>query len=198
MFTGIVEGIGIVESLTFEGQNLRIGITSEFTADLYVDQSIAHNGICLTVESIKGNRYQVVAVLETLRRTNLKDVQVGSKLNLERSVTNQQRLDGHIVQGHVDTTLRCIEKYSEGGSWIFSFEYADEHHNLLVDKGSVCINGTSLTVISPENNAFKVAIIPYTYEHTSFSELSPDQMVNIEFDIIGKYVQRNLSNYIKK
>lgn len=190
MFTGIVEEIGRVISLDREGDNLKIGIETPFLNDLKVDQSIAHNGICLTVEALSSDHYTVVAIDETLSKTNLSSVELGDDINLERCMIAGDRLDGHIVQGHVDQTAECKSVTEKNGSWEFTFEYDSKQGNITVEKGSVCINGVSLTVFDSKSNQFSVAIIPYTFEHTNFRNLSEGDQVNLEFDIIGKYVQK--------
>ncbi len=191
MFTGIVETLGIVTHLSKNQGNLDITIEAPFTNELKTDQSIAHNGICLTVVGIEGNKYTVTAINETLEKTNLKNLKIGDILNLERSMLMNGRLDGHIVQGHVDQTAICKTIESTEGSWLFTFEYDNTiGNNITVEKGSVCVNGVSLTVVSSTLNSFSVAIIPYTFEHTSFRSLKQNDSVNIEFDIIGKYVAR--------
>lgn len=192
MFSGIVEAVGIVEEIEIDGSNKRFTVTSEISKDTYIDQSITHNGVCLTVVKSDSNTHTVVAIHETLIKSNLDTLEVGSLVNLEKSITANKLLDGHIVQGHVDTTATCQSIKDVDGSWYFTFEHDGSNANLLVDKGSVTINGVSLTVIDPTRNAFSVAIIPYTYEHTNFKEIKSESKVNIEFDIIGKYVARQL------
>ncbi|TAH44344.1 MAG: riboflavin synthase [Bacteroidetes bacterium] len=193
MFTGIIEAIGKITALKKEDTNLRISISSPFTSELKIDQSIAHNGICLTVVNISDDVYDVVAIDETLRRTNLGLQKVGSKINLERCMKIGDRLDGHMVQGHVDTTATVLSVAEQGGSWIYSFEYPALAGHITVEKGSICVNGVSLTVVDSIKNTFSVAIIPFTREHTNFSELQKGDKVNIEFDVIGKYVARIMS-----
>ena len=195
MFSGIIEEAASVVALRNELDNLHITMQCSFTNELKIDQSVAHNGVCLTVVSIDGNRYTVTAIKETLDKSNLGRLQVGSKVNLERSMMMNGRLDGHIVQGHVDQTAVCAEVKENNGSWYFTFEYVYDsvmakRGYLTVDKGSVTVNGVSLTVCNPTNNSFQVAIIPYTYEHTNFHQIEVGTVVNIEFDIIGKYVSR--------
>lgn len=196
MFAGIIECMGKVVSIESEGTNRHFLIESDIASQLHIDQSIAHNGVCLTVvDLLPKNTYKVTAIKETLEKSNLGLLISGSKVNLERSIKLDSRIDGHHVQGHVDTTAKCILVNEVGGSWYYTFHYAEEHANLLVNKGSVSINGVSLTVIDPTHNSFKVAIIPYTYEHTIFHLLKEGDYVNIEFDILGKYVARNLEYY---
>lgn len=198
MFSGIVEEAAQVVALKKEQENLHITMTCSFANELKIDQSVAHNGVCLTVVSKTDDSYTVTAIQETLQLTNLGFLEPGSKVNLERSMMMNGRLDGHIVQGHVDQTAICTEIKEADGSWYFTFEYPfnkemAKRGYLTVDKGSVTVNGVSLTVVSPTDNSFKVAIIPYTYEHTNFHQLKVGSVVNIEFDIIGKYVSRMLS-----
>lgn len=195
MFTGIIESLGEVSKIEHEGDNVHFTIKTALAKESYIDQSIAHNGVCLTVVHIEDDSYVVTAIKETLDVSNLKDWKVGSLVNLERCMLPNTRLDGHFVQGHVDTTTTCINVESLDGSWYFTFELKDEFKTLLVHKGSVSINGTSLTVILPTDDAdhFKVAIIPYTYEHTSFKAIQPGSLVNIEFDILGKYIARHIN-----
>lgn len=187
MFTGIVEATGKIAGKKTDGGNIHFSISAPFISELKVDQSIAHNGVCLTVTAIKDSLYTVTAIAETLRRSNLGDLNEGDLVNLERCMKIGDRLDGHIVQGHVDTTAECISIKEENGSWIFCFHY-DKKSGLTVSKGSVCINGVSLTVVDPSPGEFSVAIIPFTFEHTNFSSLKTGHKVNIEFDIVGKYV----------
>lgn len=193
MFTGIVEELGAVESIVKQGSNLDIVIKCPFTSELQIDQSVSHNGVCLTVTKIEGESYQVTAVDETLTKTNLNKISVGDKVNLERCMKLGGRLDGHIVQGHVDTVGTCVSVEDVDGSWNYKFSYPREYAGLVIDKGSICINGTSLTVINPDNEHFSVTIIPYTYEHTNFHTLKVGDLVNLEFDILGKYILRNLN-----
>lgn len=192
MFTGIIETIGEVAAVEVEGTNYHFTIHASFQEPLYIDQSIAHNGVCLTVVKLLKEGYVVTAIKETLEVTNLGTWKVGDKVNLERSVSGATRMDGHIVQGHVDATTKVTGISDENGSWYFTFELDREHASLLVNKGSVTINGTSLTVVEPTDRQFKVAIIPYTYEHTNFHKLTKGDLVNLEFDVIGKYVKRYL------
>jgi len=198
MFSGIIEEAAKVVALRKEQENLHITMECSFTEELKIDQSVAHNGVCLTVVEKKANTYTVTAIKETLDRTNLGQLEVGSKVNLERSMMMNGRLDGHIVQGHVDQTALCTEVSAAEGSWYFTFEYPLDKEMakrgyMTVDKGSVTVNGVSLTVCYPTDNTFQVAIIPYTFEHTNFHQIKAGTVVNIEFDIIGKYVSRMMS-----
>lgn len=195
MFTGIIETLGVVTDLKKDGTNLNIKVKSNLTSELKIDQSVSHNGVCLTVVEIKEEDYTVTAIEETLQITNLNHLRVGSGVNLERATSNEMRLDGHMVQGHVDQTAKCVEIEDKSGSWEFTFEFQKEPKFLLVNKGSVCIDGVSLTVVNANENRFKVAIIPYTFEHTLFNTYKVGSEVNIEFDIIGKYVQRYMEHY---
>jgi riboflavin synthase len=190
MFTGIIEQVGIVTNIEKERENVHFTIEADFTSELKVDQSVAHNGTCLTVVSISGNQYVVTAIQETLDKTNLGSWHIGTKVNLERCMQLNGRLDGHIVQGHVDTTARCIAIEDQSGSWKYTFRY--ETDQVTVEKGSATVNGVSLTVVDSKPNEFSVCIIPYTYEHTNFHQLKIGDFVNLEFDIIGKYVARLL------
>ncbi len=192
MFTGIIETMGKVVDLKHNNSNLDIFIESTFTPELKIDQSVAHNGVCLTVVAINGNVYHVTAVDETLKRSNLGNLKIGDTVNLERCMLMNGRLDGHIVQGHVDCKAICKNSIDKNGSWEFYFEYDQNPKHLTVEKGSVCVNGVSLTVVESKINSFSVAIIPYTFENTNFKNLKAGDAVNIEFDIIGKYVARML------
>ncbi len=191
MFTGIIEQIGEVRNITKEEQNVHFTIQADFTNELKVDQSVAHNGCCLTVVSISENQYVVTAIHETLLKTNLGSWKIGTQVNLERCLQYNGRLDGHIVQGHVDTTAMCTSIEDQEGSWKYTFEYKTD--DLTVEKGSIAINGTSLTVVDSENGFFSVCIIPYTFEHTNFKDLKIGDHVNLEFDILGKYVAKWMS-----
>jgi riboflavin synthase len=196
MFTGIVEAMGSVQRIDKEGTNKHFWIDCPFTSELKIDQSIAHNGVCLTVVDIVGDRvYQVTAIDETLKKSNLGKLEQGDAVNLERSMLMGARLDGHMVQGHVDQTATCTEVTEEDGSWIFTFSYDDKGGNITVEKGSISVNGTSLTVVNSKAGQFSVAIIPYTYENTNFKDIKPGTEVNLEFDVIGKYVERILEGY---
>jgi riboflavin synthase len=197
MFTGIIESMGMVTSVAVHGTNKEFSISSPISNELKIDQSLAHNGVCLTVTAIENGRHMVTAIDETLQRSNLGLLTVGEAINLERAMSGLSRFDGHLVQGHVDTVGRVLEMKDQEGSWLFTFSFPGEHKQLLVDKGSVCINGVSLTVINPTHSTFQVAIIPYTYEHTTFNQLQKGHQVNIEFDILGKYIARYASIFQK-
>ncbi|RRO15020.1 riboflavin synthase [Flavobacteriaceae bacterium 14752] len=192
MFTGIIEEIGQVVNIEKDNTNIHLDIKASIANQLKIDQSVSHNGVCLTVVSIDDSKktYRVTAIDETLNKTNLGTLQVGDFLNLERGVQLNSRLDGHIVQGHVDQTATCIEAKEHDGSWTYRFEYNPKQQNVTIEKGSITINGVSLTVVDSEINAFSVAIIPYTFEHTTFRYLNKGDTVNLEFDVIGKYVKR--------
>ena len=190
MFTGIIEDLGVVTALKHEQDNLHISIKSAFTDELKIDQSVAHNGVCLTVVDIVGDTYTVTAIDETLKKSNLGELTIGSEVNLERAMKLGDRLDGHIVQGHVDETGICTNISDENGSWVFKFKYDPTKKNVTIPKGSITINGVSLTVVDSNKNDFSVAIIPFTYEHTTFKHLKENDSVNLEFDVIGKYVAR--------
>tara|TARA_R110002012_G_scaffold253330_1_gene432352 strand:- start:16727 stop:17314 length:588 start_codon:yes stop_codon:yes gene_type:complete len=190
MFTGIIETLGEVIELRNEGTNLHITVKSTITPELKIDQSVAHNGVCLTVVATKNNTYTVTAIEETLQKTNLEHLAVGDFVNLERAMILGSRLDGHIVQGHVDQTGVCTSVEEKEGSWFFTFEYNPDLNNHTIEKGSITIDGTSLTVVDSGKNTFSVAIIPYTYEHTRFNTYSIGTVVNLEFDVIGKYVAK--------
>ncbi len=190
MFTGIIESLGEVQQLERDRGNLHISINSSITQELKIDQSVAHNGVCLTVVSLDGNAYTVTAIDETLQKTNLGELKVGDKVNLERAMVLGSRLDGHIVQGHVDQTGKCIAVLEKDGSWFFTFEYDATQNNVTIEKGSITIDGVSLTVVDSGKNTFSVAIIPYTYENTRFNTYKVGSTVNLEFDVIGKYVAR--------
>lgn len=192
MFTGIIEALGTLESIEKEVKNYHFTFSSPFTQELKIDQSVAHNGACLTVVAIEGDQYTVTAIDETLKRTNLGDLKQGDTVNLERCMIAGARLDGHMVQGHVDQTGICEKIEQQDGSWKFWISYNPSKDNVTVPKGSICINGVSLTVVDSEESFFSVAIIPYTYEHTTFKNLKNGDRVNLEFDIIGKYVARIL------
>lgn len=195
MFSGIVEESAPIVALKKDKENLHITMECSFVDELKIDQSIAHNGVCLTVVDIKDNTYTVTAIKETLEVSNLGTLEIGSKVNLERSMMMNGRLDGHIVQGHVDTTAKCVDIKEVDGSWYFTFQFNFDREMakkgyFTVDKGSVTVNGVSLTVVEPTNDTFKVAIIPYTYEFTNFHQFKVGSIVNLEFDIIGKYISR--------
>jgi len=196
MFTGIIESLGKIKSLTKEGENLHIEVASELTPMLKIDQSVAHNGVCLTVVSLTETSYVVTAIKETLDKTNIGKLKTGAVVNLERAMKLGDRLDGHIVQGHVDQTAICQEIKEQNGSWVFTFTYDSSLNNITIEKGSVTVNGVSLTVVDSRANTFSVAIIPYTYAHTNFKAFEKNTMVNLEFDVIGKYVKRITQGYL--
>ena len=197
MFSGIVETTARVAAIREEGGNRHFTLECPFTDELKIDQSIAHNGVCLTVVSIEGDRYTTTAIRETLLKSNLGGLRVGDPVNLERSMRPDALLDGHIAQGHVDQTARCTAIDEADGSWYFAFEYDPSQGNVPVEKGSVAVNGVSLTVVDSREGAFRVAIIPYTYEHTNFHALKVGSTVNLEFDIVGKYIARLMERYVK-
>lgn len=188
MFSGIIEEIGIVRNIQRDGGNVHLSVSCSFINELKIDQSMAHNGVCLTVVDLQPSHYVVTAIDETLRKSNLGLLTVGSEVNLERSMKLDGRLDGHIVQGHVDQTARCMKVEPADGSWIYTFEYEPHPGMLTVEKGSITVNGVSLTVVNSKRGGFQVAIIPYTHEHTNFHTFKEGTIVNLEFDIIGKYV----------
>jgi len=193
MFTGIIETTGLVKDVIVNGSNRIFWVESSLSGVLQIDQSIAHNGACLTVDEIGGGTHRVTAIKETLEKTELNNWKPGTRINLERCLTLQDRLDGHFVQGHVDTVGECIEIKDQGGSWKFSFRFPKKYGELVIEKGSIAINGISLTAFDVKKSKFSVAIIPYTYEHTSIRDLKKGSHVNLEFDLIGKYIQRSLS-----
>ena len=195
MFSGIVEEMATLVALKNDKENVDLTLTCSFTDELKIDQSVAHNGVCLTVVAIDGDRYTVTAMKETLDRSNLGELKVGDRVNVERSMLMNGRFDGHIVQGHVDQTAECIKVIDENGSWRYFFKYPVGKENITVPKGSIAVNGVSLTVVDSEEGMFSVSIIPYTYQHTNFHTLKPGSIVNIEFDVFGKYVQRLLEQY---
>jgi riboflavin synthase len=197
MFTGIIETVAEIVDIATEGDNVHFKVACALSGELKIDQSVSHNGVCLTVVACDADTHTVTAVRETLIRTNLGDWQVGTRVNIERAMLSQARIDGHWVQGHVDTRGEVVEIRDDNGSWQFTFSFPEENRHLLVDKGSVCINGTSLTVVSPVENRFSVAIIPYTYAHTTFGYLKVGDAVNLEFDIIGKYIANYAKLYFK-
>lgn len=190
MFTGIIEDLGVVTNLKQDHDNLHITLKSNFTTELKVDQSVSHNGVCLTVTSLNDPFYTVTAIRETLNKTNLGSLIVDDQVNLERAMKLGERLDGHIVQGHVDQTAICKSVEFQNGSWLFTFEYDASFNNITIEKGSITVNGVSLTVVNSQKNEFSVAIIPYTYEHTTFKSLEENSVVNLEFDVLGKYIKR--------
>ena len=194
MFTGIIETLGEVKNIVKEGTNIHFTVNSSICAELKIDQSVAHNGVCLTVISLSDNAHTVTAIEETLNKTSLGNLKIGSKVNLERCMQMNARLDGHIVQGHVDQTAKCILVNELDGSWEYRFKYDATLGNVTVEKGSICVNGISLTVVNSQANEFSVFIIPYTFEHTNLHEVKAGDTVNLEFDIIGKYVARLMGN----
>ncbi len=199
MFTGIIESLGTINNIVREGSNVHFTITASLSDALKIDQSLSHSGVCLTVIEKTKTAHIVTAIDETLRRTNLGDWKIGDSVNLERAMLANGRLDGHIVQGHVDTVAECMEVKTLEGSWVFTFRFSDAEKYMLVDKGSICVNGVSLTVVNPTYDTFSVAVIPYTYNHTNFKFIKIGDKVNLEFDILGKYLMRylermNLSN----
>ncbi|SEM90586.1 riboflavin synthase alpha chain [bacterium A37T11] len=193
MFTGIIETLGTVSALEREGGNLHIFINSDLSEELKIDQSVSHNGVCLTVVGLHVGGYQVTAIDETLQKSNIGDLRVGDLVNLERCTPASGRLDGHIVQGHVDQTATCIARVDQEGSWVYTFQYDSTLGNMTVEKGSIAVNGISLTVFNAAYDSFSVAIIPYTFDHTNLHQVSAGDVVNLEFDIIGKYVAGWLS-----
>ena len=190
MFTGIIESFGKVVNLEKDQENLNLSLESNLTQKLKIDQSLAHNGVCLTVVKIEGDQYTVTAIQETLEKSNLNKIKKGDLINLERAMMMNSRLDGHIVQGHVDQIGICTAEVFRGGSWFFEFEYDQDQKNITIEKGSICVNGVSLTVVNSGLNNFSVAIIPYTYEHTNFHLIKKGDAVNLEFDMIGKYISK--------
>jgi riboflavin synthase len=192
MFTGIIETLGSIATIKVEGTNKTFCIESNISSELKIDQSISHNGVCLTVTKVQDKQYWVTAIDETLQKSNLGILKIGDQINLERCMLANGRFDGHIVQGHVDQVGTCTSIKEVGGSWLFDFQYDDSLGNVTVEKGSICINGVSLTCFNSSETAFTVAIIPYTYSHTNFSYLAKGSKVNLEFDVIGKYVKRLL------
>jgi riboflavin synthase len=190
MFTGIIEALGTIQKISTDRTNKVFWIKSDISSQLKIDESLCHNGICLTVEEIQDELYRVTAIPETLDKTNARQWKVDDTINLERSLQMNGRLDGHIVQGHVDGTAICIAKKNMGGSFEFTFNFAKDHAALIIEKGSICLNGVSLTAFNVTQDTFTVAIIPYTFEHTNFYKIKPGETANIEFDILGKYVAR--------
>ena len=191
MFTGIIESLGVVKKIIHQQDNIDFTFFCPFTSELKIDQSLAHNGVCLTVVDIQNQEYTVTAIAETLQKTNLGNLKINDEVNLERCLKLGDRLDGHLVQGHVDQTGLCTNVIEQNGSWQFYFEYDKTQNNLTVSKGSICINGVSLTVVDSGINTFSVCIIPYTFEHTNFKHIQKGTIVNLEFDIIGKYISKN-------
>lgn len=192
MFTGIIETVGIVKDLIINGSNRTFWIESSLSSTFKVDQSISHSGVCLTIEETQGAGHRVTAIDETLQKTSLKEWVTGTLVNIEQCLPLNGRLDGHFVQGHVDTTGICIKKTEKSGSWEFEFEFPEQFSSLIIEKGSICINGISLTVFDVTKNSFRVAIIPYTFEHTNMKEIKTNTKVNLEFDMLGKYIQRKM------
>jgi len=195
MFTGIIETLGTVTEIVTEGENVHFTVASGISEELKVDQSVSHNGVCLTVVSLDKGTHTVTAIKETLVKSNLEDLTVGNKVNLERAMKAHARLDGHFVQGHVDKTASCVGIQEVDGSWYYTFFYELDDDNILVEKGSICVNGVSLTLVNVRDDQFSVAIIPYTYEHTCFHEFVVGSRVNLEFDIIGKYITKLFKRY---
>ncbi len=195
MFTGIIEALGTVERTERDGSNVHFTLKSPISSELRIDQSVSHDGVCLTVVAVSDGHHTVTAVEETLRRSNLGTWQPGHVVNLERSLIWGGRLDGHLVQGHVDDVAVCTSIEMRDGSWYFTFKYRPTPEHILVDKGSICLNGVSLTVVMPRDDEFSVAIIPYTWAHTNFQHLRAGDRVNVEFDVIGKYITRYLALY---
>ncbi|MFL2590536.1 MAG: riboflavin synthase [Flavobacteriaceae bacterium] len=194
MFTGIIEDLGILKKIEKDGGNINLYFESKLTQELKIDQSLSHNGVCLTVVSIENDIYKVTAVKETLKKSNLGELKVDSIINLERAMKSNGRLDGHYVQGHVDQIGKCLNVKETDGSWYYEFEYDNTSNNVTIEKGSIAINGVSLTVVNSKHNGFSVAIIPYTYNNTNFKKIQKGDIVNIEFDMIGKYISKLLSN----
>jgi riboflavin synthase len=190
MFTGIIESLGTIHSIDIQGTNRTFWIGSPISQQLSIDQSLSHNGVCLTVEGVKDNLHRVTAIEETFKKTSLGDWRPGDLVNLERCLVMNGRLDGHIVQGHVDATAVCLERRDLDGSWEFRFEFPKKFSHLVIEKGSICLNGTSLTIFNVKKSKFDIAVIPYTYDHTNIQSVVPGSRVNLEFDMIGKYVSR--------
>lgn len=190
MFTGIIESLGIIDKIEHEAGNIQLTVRSSITPELKIDQSLSHNGICLTVVQLSDTTHTVTAIRETIRKTTISDWRQGMSVNLERAMPANGRFDGHIVQGHVDQIATCIERKLDNGSWLFTFQYDSSSGNITVEKGSICIDGISLTVVNAQSDRFSVAIIPYTFDHTSLKECNIASRVNIEFDIVGKYLSR--------
>ncbi len=190
MFTGIIETLGIIKDIQREGNNLHVSVSSSITSELKIDQSLAHNGICLTVVAIKNDVYKVTAIKETIDKTTIGNWKIGDLINLERAMKLDARLDGHLVQGHVDQIGVCNAVKESNGSWYFTFEYDSKPNNITIEKGSITVNGVSLTVVNSKQKEFSVAVIPYTFEHTNFQTFKVGTKINLEFDVIGKYVAR--------
>lgn len=193
MFTGIIESIAEVKEVIINGSNKTFWLDSPISAELKIDQSVSHNGICLTVEEINSSSHRVTAIEETLKKTNAGIWEKGILVNLERCLRLNDRIDGHLVQGHVDTTGVCLSRKEKGGSWLFEFEFPKKFANLIIEKGSICVNGISLTAFNVKKRTFSVAVIPYTFEHTNIKSVKESDTVNLEFDLIGKYLLRRLS-----
>ena len=193
MFTGIIETTGFVRDVIINGLNKTFWIESPLSTEFKVDQSVSHSGVCLTIEEIKGSQHRVTAIDETLKKTNLDTWVTGSLVNIERCLPLNGRLDGHFVQGHVDSTAICVNRIEKGGSWELEIEYPEKFAELIIEKGSVCLNGISLTAFNVSKNSFTVAIIPYTFEHTNSKEIAKGSVVNLEFDLLGKYIQRKMN-----
>ena len=192
MFTGIIQALGRIERISETGTNKTFWLSSPIASGFKVDQSVSHNGVCLTVEAVQGDEYQVTAILETLEKTNLGNWKTGGLVNLEQCLTFEGKLDGHIVQGHVDTTATCLQKIDRNGSWEFTFRFPVSFAGLVIEKGSISLNGISLTIFNVGKDEFSVAVIPYTFDHTNIGQVNPGDQVNIEFDMLGKYVLRQL------
>ena len=192
MFTGIIESIAVVEKIDKKGKNIELKLSSSLSSKLRVDESLSHNGVCLTVTSCDENFYCVTIVDESLKKSTFSNIKVGSEVNLERRLVINGRLDGHIVQGHVDDIGMCIKKVDQENSWLYTFEFSEKYSNLIIEKGSICVNGVSLTCFDVSDNEFTVAIIPHTYENTNFKFLKEGEAVNLEFDILGKYIKKIL------
>ena len=190
MFTGIIESTGKIEKIDREGKNIKLTLSSNLSSELRVDESLSHNGVCLTVTDCNKNFYSVTIIDESLKKTNFSSVKVGSQINLDRSLKIDGRLDGHIVQGHVDDIAKCIKKIDQENSWLFTFEFSEKFSDLIIEKGSICINGVSLTCFDTSKNNFTVAIIPHTYDNTNFKLLDEGDYLNLEFDILGKYIKK--------
>ena len=195
MFTGIIESIGTVEKFEKKGKNIELLISSIISSELRVDESLSHNGVCLTVTKSNEKFYSVTIIDESLKKSNFTSIKVGSKINLERSLRMNGRLDGHIVQGHVDDIGYCVKKVDQENSWLFTFKFSEKFSNLIIEKGSICVNGVSLTCFNVSKNYFTVAIIPHTYENTNFGIIDEGDIVNLEFDILGKYLKKMVKGY---
>lgn len=194
MFTGIIEDLGILKKIEKEKGNINLYFKSKLTPELKIDQSLSHNGVCLTVVSVDNDIYKVTAIKETLNKSNLGELKVNSIVNLERAMKNNARLDGHYVQGHVDQIAKCLNVKETDGSWYYEFEYDNTSNNITIEKGSIAVNGVSLTVVNSKLDGFSVAVIPYTYNNTNFKKIQRGDIVNIEFDMIGKYISKLMDN----